>query len=66
MTHVIRFFRHTMTGESVAMCTCGRSMTARDLKDVQTWADCHALAQLPEIPEIVPFASGLEGPWRSA
>ena len=57
--HTIRFFRHTVSGQYCATCTCGRSMTEDSLRDVQTWAACHDLDDLPEIVETVPYESGL-------
>jgi len=57
-THTIRFFRQTVTGEHVAICTCGRTMTGA-LDTVQSWAACHDLDDM-SVPEYVPFASGLE------
>jgi len=57
--HVIRFFRHTVSGQHCAVCTCGRSITENSLQDVQTWAACHDLQELPEQPATVPYQSGL-------
>lgn len=59
MHHVVRFVRHTVTGEYRAVCTCGWSLSETRLEDVQSAAAVHDLRQLPEIAEVVPYKSGL-------
>ena len=56
--HTVRFFRHTVSGEHCAACTCGRTITG-DLETCQTWAAVHDLRELPAVAEHVPYRSGL-------
>jgi hypothetical protein len=56
--HAVRFFRHTVSGEHCAACTCGRTITG-DLETCRTWAAVHDLRELPDIVAQVPYRSGL-------
>lgn len=59
MNHIIRFYRDTSTGEHIAVCSCHWSMRG-ELSDLQARAATHDLNALPDIPAVVPYASGLE------
>lgn len=60
MKHHVSYSRDPASGETRATCTCGWSAADEDRTALSKRAAYHDLQQLPDIPEKVPFKSGLK------